>query len=155
MSDADLLQRIRAIEQELDRRRVEMPAWTPLASYTPTYSGATTEGVTTYAANGQIGRYVRFGPLVYVQGYVRWTAATGTGNARVSLPIVAAAGTNRDGVLTIWTYNVTIGTFTPQALIQQGAQVFNLWTPANNAVSTPIAVEAAGEIAFGGWYLVE
>lgn len=124
-------------------------------TYTPTYIGLTSAGTTTYAANGQIGYYLRLGPLCYVQGHIVWTAATGTGTAAISLPITAAAGTNRDGTIVIYTYNVTIGSFTPQAAINPATAYFTMWQPQNNAASGNITVEAAGEVIFSGWYFVE
>lgn len=59
------------------------------ATYAPDYYGATTAGATTYTT--QTGSYVRIGSVVHVWGYLVWTAATGTGNARISLPFTAAS----------------------------------------------------------------
>lgn len=53
-------------------------------NYTPTLTGGTTPGTTTYSA--QVGRYVRIGNWVFIQYKVDITAATGTGNANFSVP---------------------------------------------------------------------
>ena len=47
-------------------------------TFTPTMLGSGTAGTPTYGE--QVGRYTRVGRNVYVQGRVRWTAHTGTGN---------------------------------------------------------------------------
>src|SRR5262245_2960870 len=79
------------------------------AAYTPTYLGETTPGATTYTT--QEGSYIRVGNLVLARGRVTWTAATGTGNATISLPFTAAS----TFAVTILTNNVTIGAFTAEA----------------------------------------
>jgi hypothetical protein len=53
-------------------------------TWTPTVVGGTTGGTTTY--NTQQGYYTRVGNLIYVEGFIIITAATGTGNAVFSLP---------------------------------------------------------------------
>src|SRR5262245_48178750 len=55
-----------------------------VSTWTVTYVGGTTAGVTTYSL--QDGKYIRIGSLVIFTGAVVWTAATGTGDARISLP---------------------------------------------------------------------
>jgi len=115
------------------------------STYTPTYLGLTTAGTTTYSL--QSGNWVRLGPIVIASGIVIWTAATGTGNAIISLPFTSDA-TYGDARGSLWTDSVTIGAFTPYALLNANNAYFRLFTPANNAASTAIAVEAAGDIRF-------
>ena len=50
-------------------------------TFNPTIAGASTAGTTTYTL--QSARYVKIGKLVWIQGYVTWTAATGTGVIQV------------------------------------------------------------------------
>lgn len=50
-------------------------------TWTPTLYGSTSAGSTTYASQGQYGYYTKIGNLVYCQGYIAITAATGTGYA--------------------------------------------------------------------------
>jgi hypothetical protein len=116
-----------------------------LASYTPTYVGGTTAGATTYTT--QSGHYVRFGPLVVVQCIVIWTAATGTGEARISLPFTSATS-NGNAYPSLWYQNVTFGALPPIAVVNANNDYARLYTPANNAGSTVINVEAAGDIRF-------
>lgn len=54
----------------------------PINLFTPTATGQTSAGVTTYSA--QSGSYLRTGNLVYAQLSVSWSAATGTGNLIIS-----------------------------------------------------------------------
>ena len=124
-------------------------------SYTPTYEGGTTPGVTTYAANGQIGRYVRMGPLVFFYGRIQWTAATGTGQARISLPTTPVNTTNLFSSLSVDVNNVTFANSTPTGVLTPGVAYFFMRSPLTNAASTDVAIEAAGVVNFAGFFEVE
>ena len=63
------------------------------STYTPTYFGGTTAGATTYSF--QQGKWTRIGNLIFVTGAVVWTAATGTGNACIALPVVVKLALHR------------------------------------------------------------
>lgn len=123
-------------------------------TYTPTYTGGTTPGTTTYAANGQVGRYVRIGKLVFFYGRIEWTAATGTGNAQFSLPFTAANVTNLNGAVAIDVANVTFTNGTPTGIIQANTAYFLLRSPASNAASPIVQIEAAGTVNFSGFFEV-
>jgi len=125
------------------------------STWTPTYSGATTTGVTTYAANGQVGVYTRVGRAVFFSLYVSWTAATGTGTAVITLPLNVANVTNQLFAPSLWYAGITYGTGTGViAVIRPNTARAELWSPANNAGSAGIAVEAAGEIIMTGHYVI-
>lgn len=145
---ADFERRIKELEGR------ESPEYIPPTAYTVTYVGGATAGATTYSL--QNAWYSRHGQRIDFWGRVTWTAATGTGEARILLPLTAgtaASGTYRwSGSL--WVNNVTIGTFSPEMLITQATAYFNMWQPANNAGATVIAVEAAGDVIFSGFYHV-
>lgn len=145
-----LLRRLRKLEDRLDRGMPEVPLYTPPTAYTPTYVGATTPGVTTYSF--QQGEYVRIGRLVVASGAVVWTAATGTGNARISLPIAGAAGLNQSGSVRV--VSVTFAAGAPQVEFA-GSPYFEMRSPATNAAGTVVAVEAAGNIVFTIVYLID
>lgn len=120
-------------------------------AYLPTYFGATTAGVTTYTT--QTGDWSLIGRVAFVSGRVAWTAATGTGAARVGLPgnLVPAA----DSVGTVWTNLVTFANSGIQCIVQQsGGGVLRFFSPLTNAASTELAIEAAGEIRFAIWYFI-
>jgi hypothetical protein len=62
-------------------------------SWTPTLTGGTVAGATTYTS--QLGTYIRIGSLVWVWGNITITAATGTGNAVIGgLPFSASGASN-------------------------------------------------------------
>jgi len=85
MSDPqmDILRILYANEQRLQQTEVkEIPGIT--GTYTPTYLGSSTPGVTTYTT--QVGRYIKIGQLVIASVFLNWSAATGTGTALISLP---------------------------------------------------------------------
>jgi hypothetical protein len=152
-SDLDIQKLAKALRDPLLGWGFVVP--TPVTAYTPVLSGSTTPGAPTYSL--QDGWYVRRGPLVKFWGRITWTALGGAaGNAQISIPIVA--GTAGSGTYrfsnNLWTNNVTFGALTPQALITQAQQFFTMWTPANNAASALIAVEAAGDVVFDGEYAV-
>lgn len=140
-----LLQRLALLEQRLDRTVVGERLGYSESSYVPTYTGATTAGATTYTA--QDGAYIQVGNAVLFRGRVIWTAATGTGQAQISLP-VTSVGVR--GAVAIWTQNVTFANSAPQGRVVPGSSVFLMDSPLTNAASTNINVEAAGEVWFSG-----
>lgn len=121
-------------------------------TYTPTYEGSTIAGVTTYTT--QQGAWVRIGSLVVVTGTIVWTAATGTGNAQISLPFTAANVANQNHSGSVRVVNVTFANGTPQIVLTPNTNFFILQSPLTNAASTVVAMEAAGNIVFTVAYFV-
>lgn len=111
-------------------------------TYTPTYGGLTTNGVTTYTT--QQGNYVKIGPVVIAQFEMTWTAATGTGSAYISLPFTAAS--TLEFPMAIYTTNVTFGAGTPYGLVNTSQNYMVMGTPTTNAATATLAVEAAGTV---------
>lgn len=137
-----LLRRLRALEARAGRTEVRESPKYETGTYTPTYEGGTTPGVTTYSA--QTGRYTRTGDFVTVWGTVIWTAASGTGNAQISLPFSATATTA--GALRV--QNLTFANGSVQAQVASGTSFILIHSPATNAAGTNVAVEAAGTVIF-------
>jgi hypothetical protein len=121
------------------------------STYTPTYGGLTTNGVTTYTT--QQGNYVKIGPVVIVQFEMTWSAATGTGSAYISLPFTAAA--TMEFPMAIYTTNVTFAAGTPYGLVNTGLNYMVMGTPTTNAATATIAVEAAGTVYGTAIYFVD
>lgn len=121
-------------------------------TYSPTYLGNTTPGATTYSL--QQGAWTRIGNVVIVTGTVVWTAATGTGNANISLPFTAANVSNQFLSGSVRVDSVTFANGTPQVVIAPNTAFFNLISPITNAVGTTVAIEAAGNIIFTIVYFV-
>lgn len=150
----DLLRELRNLKQRVAAIEVvEKLAYTPPTAYTPTYEGGTTAGVTTYSV--QVGTWARIGKMVIAWGGVTWTAATGTGNAQVSLPFASAAAAANVFSGSIRNQNVTFANGSVQAQISAGASFFFMNSPATNAAGTNVAVEAAGTIIFAMVYAVD
>jgi len=124
-----------------------------VGTYTPTYLGGTTPGTTTYT--NQEGRWARFGPVVFVWGRVNWSAATGTGNARISLPFTIVAGALTRNPVTVFTNLVTFPNTTLQGLMVGAVAYFELYSHNTNAAVAAVQVEAAGEISFAAMYPIE
>lgn len=148
----ELWKAIRALWKELDQLRALTRITYKKGTYTPTYVGATTAGVTTYTT--QDGFYVRLGSLVFFHGRVIWTAATGTGSAIVSLPFTAQNTTGMRSIAVVYPTNVTFANGSIAAQIAPNTAFFTMNSPATNAAGTAVAVEAAGDIIFGGLFRV-
>lgn len=117
-------------------------------TYTPTYLGGTTAGTTTYTF--QSGKYTRVGNLVTVIGQINWSAATGTGEARFSLPF-APVGGNSSG--SVYLSAVTFANNTPGILLGVGAH-FTLTSPLTNAAGGIVQVEAVGALVWQVTYFI-
>ncbi len=145
----ELVRRLLALEKRVGRVEVrERLAGTPLTTRTPTYTGGTIAGATTYTF--QSAAYVQLGNVVIDVGQINWSAATGTGEARISLPF-APATYNFTGA--VWNSGVTFANNTPQPLLGVGAY-FVLESPLTNAASARVQMEAAGSIIWTIAYFV-
>lgn len=120
--------------------------FTATTTWTPTYTGSTTAGTTTYTT--QQGAYVRIGPLVVVTGTLIWTAATGTGNVRINLPFTPVNSSNQNYGGGIYTNGVTWANTSVEWFIAPNVALLRVFSPASNAASTELAIEAAGEFRF-------
>lgn len=149
-----ILRRLGALEQWRDRNKVEVPLYAT-STYTPTYFGGTTPGTTTYSVGGQVGGYARIGNLVTAWGTLVWINATGTGNARISLPFTASASANNNVAAYVRTVAVTFANGSVQAQVAAGTNYIEMLSPATNAASTTLAVEAAGNIIFTVAYPID
>lgn len=152
MSEQALWKAIKAIGRELDHLRSLSRLTYAKGTYTPTYLGATTAGATTYTT--QDGFYTRLGRWVFFHGRVIWTAATGTGTAIVSLPFTTVNVTGMRSVAVVYPTNVTFANGSIAAQIAPNTAFFTMNSPATNAAGTAVAVEAAGDLIFGGFFNV-
>lgn len=147
MSD-DLYRRVAALEAAMEN--IKSHEHGQVGTYTPTYLGLTTPGVTTYTT--QQGNWRRYGDLVIAQFEITWTAATGTGVAIISLPFAAAAGL--EFAMPIYISNVTFAAGTPLGIVQTGQAYMLMGTPTSNAATAALAVEAAGTVFGTAIYFV-
>ena len=115
-------------------------------TWTPTYTGSVTAGVTTYTT--QQGGWIRHGAVVTVTGTIVWTAATGTGNVRINLPFTPVNSANQNYGGGLYTNGVTWANTGIVWFIAPNVALLRLFSPASNAASTEVAIEAAGEVRF-------
>ena len=123
--------------------------FTDSSTRTPTYTGGTTAGTTTYTF--QSAAWIRIGKLVIDIGQINWSAATGTGEARISLAF-APAGYNVAG--SAWISAVTFANSTPILAANAGNAYATLDSPLTNAANTRVQIEAAGIIIWVIAYFV-
>src|SRR5262245_27947743 len=124
MSDLDVLKQLRMADERLRITEVKEVPHFSSSTWTPTYLGNTTPGVTTYSL--QQGTWVRIGNLVIVTGTVVWTAATGTGNANFGLPFTAQNVSNQFFSGSVRVDSVTFANSAPQVVISPNTAFFNL-----------------------------
>lgn len=147
-----LLRRLRALETRIARTEViERPEYR-FGTYAPAYDGGTTSGVTTYTF--QVGAYVRIGSVVIATGIVGWSAATGTGSARITLPFATANVTDQDYSGSADYVGVTFANSTPTIELLANNIRFVMRSPLTNAAGAVVQVEAAGQVIFTVTYFV-
>lgn len=132
--------------------KLETKAWILYqeSTYTPTYLGATTAGVTTYTT--QVGFYTRIGRVVFFNGRVTWTAATGTGVAIISTPFTTANVTDMRYAISLRTNGLTFANNNVIGSLALNSAAFSMTSLLTNAAPTDVNVEAAGDVIFSGWF---
>lgn len=149
--DLKLQAQARALAPHL-RTLVFSPFYADATAYTPTYLGGTTPGATTYTT--QAGWWWRVGSLIHFDVRVTWTAATGTGNAQVSLPFTAINTTNKEYAIGVWSSGLTFANGNVMGRILENQAFFTFQSLLTNAGPNASAVEAAGDIIASGWFSV-
>lgn len=149
MLSSDLARQLRRIRSRIGQAEAKAGPLYLEGAYAPTYLGGTTAGVTTYSLQTAV--WTRIGNMITVRGQVVWTAATGTGNAQVSLPVAPNSG-NFAGSL--YLSGVTFANSAPELLVSGGNTFFTMGSPLTNAGPTVVAIEAAGNITFTVSYFV-
>lgn len=149
--DSDTARKLRQLEQWIARLETKPgPLW-QRGTYTPTYDGVT-PGTTTYTT--QAGFWRRVGDVVFFNGRVAWSAATGTGAAVISLPFASQNTTNMRYAPAVYVTSVTFANGAVQAAIVPNSAVFSMSSALTNAAPTAVNVEAAGTIDFSGWFVL-
>lgn len=119
-------------------------------TFTPTYFGSSTAGVTTYT--NQVGLYERQGDVVFFQIYLNWTNATGTGNIRVGgLPVTIRNIASGFGSAAIWANNLTFASSGLQILFRPNTTQLEIWTPASGG-GAAVPIDTSGDMAINGFY---
>lgn len=152
MSTEQFARRIDQILRRLEALEARSQINYVTSTYTPTYFGLTTAGVTTYSV--QTGAYTRIGRLYIFNARVVWTAATGTGIAAVSIPATATATANHSFVIPVrsdgltFANNNVVGRITNVNYVRFDSLL-------TNAAPTVVNVEAAGDIMVAGFFYVD
>jgi hypothetical protein len=135
--------KIEEIERRLDLLEAASVISYAKGTWTPTYLGAATPGVTTYTT--QVGNYTKIGRVVFAQLDLVWTAATGTGVVRIGgLPFTTATG--MIFAYAVQTTSMAFANGSVQGVIQGNQVLAQLFSPATNAVGTELTIEAAGTL---------
>lgn len=123
-----------------------------VGTWVPTYVGGTTAGVTTYVR--QVGAWIRIGAMVVATATVEWSAATGTGDAQLSLPFASVNTTNQFYAVPVRTNLVTFANSAPIGQLVNNSSFIILTSPATNANSAVVQIEAAGLVFYTATYFV-
>lgn len=120
-------------------------------TYVPVVSGGTSAGTGTYTT--QVGRYVVKDNLCTVYGTVVWTAHTGTGDFRVSIPMTAKGTANQFSIFPALLSDFTFtGGSNVVGYIAPNVQYANLAEYANGGSFANLAIDTAGSLYFTSTY---
>lgn len=157
--DTTLQNRLNTISNQLQTINTTLGQLTMIeaGSYVPTIIGGTTAGAGTYVAGSQIGQYRRIGDVCHFWATVEWTAHTGTGELRLSLPLVAGGAAGLVTPLVVAARNITYpaGAIDLAALVVQGTQYAVFRGTQSNAALLNTALDTAGQLYVSGSYLVQ
>lgn len=124
-------------------------------TWTPTIFGTAVAGAGTYTNN--VGLFTRTNNTVNVLANLLWTAHTGSGNARFTLPFTSAAGPNNISSFVIGymnNYALTASNIGYLTNIPSNATMEFYQYPTGGGASTAVALDTAAQIIFSGTYFV-
>lgn len=163
MTDPGVLRRLERLEKEVERlatlERLEYAS----GSWTPEFVGTTTAGTFTYAAGGQIGRWVRNGNKIDVFCNIVLTAipVAPTGNVVIkTLPFNAQNTAGLFGNITIdfvSNFNYTAGAVSLHARVNANLPYIYLsesFDPGAAIDIPPGTITATTQLVVGGNYLI-
>lgn len=125
-------------------------------TFTSTIVGTSTAGVGTYSI--QIGYYTKIGNMVFVTGYIVYSAHTGTGNGQIGgLPFTSTSTTN---FFSSW----NTGYFGNYALTAANVPMLSMSTnavkidinqmPSGGGAIVAAPIDVAANVMFSGFYIV-
>ncbi len=115
-------------------------------AFTPAVTGSTSSGVGTYTT--QNGEYQLIDNVMHFTLRVAWTAHTGTGDLRVTLPIASAAS-DGDAVCPIWSEGLTF-TNTPFCRVVNGSASARIYEQASGGSPSAVPLPSSGELIVSG-----
>jgi hypothetical protein len=120
-------------------------------AFTPKIDGSSSAGAGTYSV--QYGSYSVIGNQVFFHGKLTWSAHTGTGNLLINLNDIPYTSKN---VTSGWPVYIVLENVTytgdPAALLAPNSKIIDLYVQASGAGASSIALDAAANIYFSGWY---
>lgn len=134
----------------------ELLDWYEEGTWTPVVAGNTTAGVGTYTV--QAGSYTRIGNRVFFNGWVDWTAHTGTGSTYVDgLPFTVANNNNAYGSVSVTTtaaIALTAGNILQARMSVNVKQFLLLQAPTGGGGAAVVPISATGGFMVSGQYYV-
>lgn len=124
-----------------------------LQEFTPTIVGTSAAGAGTYTK--QQGYYQRIGHLIFVKGYLTWTAHTGTGNMDVGgLPVTSDDLTDSHSpvILNVDSIGLTANKVAQGYVVPDSNLVTLIQVPTGGGAIAAIPIDPAGTVIFSGWY---
>lgn len=118
-------------------------------TWTPVLFGATSAGTGTYSA--QVGTFTKIGNVVHFDIYLVWSAHTGTGQMKITLPYTSGAGV--EYVCNVFPASLT---FSNQlaGVILSGDDDISLFTFASNAARSALNMDTSATLSISGTYRV-
>jgi hypothetical protein len=121
-------------------------------TWTPIYYGGSTAGTTTHTS--QNGSYRKIGDTVFIECYIQWSTATGTGQSFIGgLPFTATGGLDTRSLTAIGAWNGYSITGTVFAIVSANTTFIELYALNNGSLSAS-NVSNAGAIRFEYFYKV-
>lgn len=118
-------------------------------AWTPVLVGVTSAGTGTYSA--QVGTFTKIGNVVHFDIYIVWTAHTGTGQMKITLPFTA--GTGVEYVCNVFLANLTFSN-SLAGVILSGDDDISLFTYASNSARSALNMDTAATLSISGTYRV-
>lgn len=118
-------------------------------AWTPVLFGATSAGTGTYTA--QVGTFTKIGNVVHFDIYLVWTAHTGTGQMKITLPFPSKVGVE----YVVGVFPATL-TFSNQlaGVILSGDDDISLFTFASNSARSVLNMDTSATLSISGTYRV-
>jgi len=124
-------------------------------TWTPTIVGTTTAGAGTYSL--QAGLYTKIGNRVFVEGYISWSAHTGTGNMRIGgLPFTINSSSfySSGSIGDLNAIALTAGNILAILGVATSATIDMKQLPTGGGASSAVPIDVAANISFSLCYLV-
>jgi hypothetical protein len=124
-------------------------------TWTPTIVGTTTAGTGTYSFQG--GQYTKIGNRVFVEGYMSWSAHTGTGNMRIGgLPFALGSASfySSGSIGDVNAIALTAGNTLTILGVASSSSIEMRQLPTGGGTSAAVPMDTQANISFSLCYIV-